>query len=200
MLLLYIRIFHVRSFRQICWIITGLNVAIFVSVVLATCLICRPITYSFDKTSLSGECGILNRFENYTAIISLIADTTIVILPMPMLWRLQMELRNKVGISIVLGMGTMLVFLPDTTSHERSRLTKSQHLCPHFDPSPRLTLLLHRKLYQTSRPNCANNRSRAHHRRHERLLAFSPSRLQAHRPIKTLPECDSLHSINIKEN
>lgn len=127
MLLLYIRIFPIRSFRRICWTIAGLNAAIFISVVLATCLICRPITYSFDKTIPHGKCGDLDRFENYTAIVSLFADTTIVVLPMPMLWRLQMEVRKKVGISIILGMGTMSVLVHKTTIN--SRLTQKLSIC-----------------------------------------------------------------------
>jgi hypothetical protein len=107
MLLFYIRIFAIRGFRHTCWAIVGLNAMIFASVVIATCLICRPITYSFDKTSPNGECGDLDRFEQYIAIINMIADSIIVILPMPMLWRLQMDTKKKVGISILLGLGVL---------------------------------------------------------------------------------------------
>lgn len=85
--------------------------ATLISVLLSAFLICSPITYSFDKSTPGGHCGDLARFELYTTILGLVFDFIIVILPMPMLWSLQMETRKKTGISIVLGMGIMLVFL-----------------------------------------------------------------------------------------
>lgn len=109
MLLLYIRIFAVPWFRTLCWVVVALNIMTLISVILGTCLICRPITYSFDKTIAGGSCGDLLQFELYTAISNLIADSITVILPMPMLWRLQMQKKKKVQLSIVLGMGTMWV-------------------------------------------------------------------------------------------
>jgi len=116
MLLLYIRIFVVRSFGMICWTLIAVNMAMLVSVILVVCLICRPIAYSFDKTIPDGHCGDLLKFELYTAILNLIMDSIIVILPMPMLWRLQMQTKKKIGLIIVLGMGAMSV--PAASSRE----------------------------------------------------------------------------------
>ncbi len=107
MLLFYIRIFVVRRFRTICWIFIALNLMTLISVIFASCLICQPILYGFDKTIPGGHCGNLAQFELFTGIMSLVSDSVIVILPMPMIWRLQMHTKNKVGISIVFGMGTM---------------------------------------------------------------------------------------------
>ncbi|KAI4266001.1 MAG: hypothetical protein L6R38_009021 [Xanthoria sp. 2 TBL-2021] len=111
MLLLYLRIFPVPRFRQICWANIGLNAVVFATIVLATCLICTPITHSFDKTSIGGHCGDLQAFERYPAVMSLLADAVIVVLPMPMLWRLQMKLSKKIGISIVFGLGAIICIL-----------------------------------------------------------------------------------------
>ena len=85
--------------------------ATLVSILLATLLICSPVTYSFDKTTPGGHCGDLTSFELYTAILNLVLDFIIVTLPMPMLWSLQMRTKQKVGISIVLGIGIMLLSL-----------------------------------------------------------------------------------------
>ncbi|KAL8730562.1 MAG: hypothetical protein Q9166_004016 [cf. Caloplaca sp. 2 TL-2023] len=114
MLLLYIRIFPVRNFRNICWANVGLNALVFVSIVLGTCLICTPITWSFDKSDPNGKCGNLLKFERYTAVMSLITDAIIVVLPMPMLWRLQMKLQKKIGISVVFGLGAIICILTIT--------------------------------------------------------------------------------------
>lgn len=105
MLLLYIRIFAIRWFRTLCWAVLGFSVLAMISIILGTCLICRPIMYSFDKTIPNGHCGNLLSFENYTAILSVILDLIIVVLPMPMLWGLQLQRKKKIGLSIVFGMG-----------------------------------------------------------------------------------------------
>lgn len=107
MILLYIRIFATRIFRYICWCVVGINLVTLLSIILASCLICRPITYSFDKTTPNGKCGDLASYELYTAVMSLIADLMVVVLPMPMLWRLQMGSRKKIELSIIFGIGAV---------------------------------------------------------------------------------------------
>jgi hypothetical protein len=63
--------------------------------------------YILDKTIPNGHCGDLASFGLYTAITTLISDAMVVVLPMPMLWRLQMETKRKIGLSVVFGMGIM---------------------------------------------------------------------------------------------
>jgi hypothetical protein len=107
MLLLYIRIFPSRRFRIICWIALTLFIGILVSVIFTTFLICKPLTYSFVPITPGGHCGNLAAFELYTAISSLISDFIVVVLPMPLLWKLQMSNSKKLGLAVVFGMGTM---------------------------------------------------------------------------------------------
>ncbi|CAG8953634.1 hypothetical protein HYFRA_00010093 [Hymenoscyphus fraxineus] len=108
MLLLYIRIFIVKPFQLVCWILIGINITILVSVILAVFLICKPLSYSFAPVTPGGHCGSLSSFELYTAVTSLINDFVIVVLPMPVLWRLQMAKKRKVGLAVVFGMGTLI--------------------------------------------------------------------------------------------
>ncbi len=140
MLLFYIRIFVVRRFRTICWIFIILNLLILISIIFTACLICQPILYSFDKTIPGGHCGNLAHFELYSTITSLVSDSVIVILPMPMIWRLQMHTKRKVGISIVFGMGT--VYTPSTRRRSiRAIAYNIQNLCSHVDQSRYFNLL-----------------------------------------------------------
>ena len=116
-LLFYIHIFAIQRFRQTCWVVIGLNVASFVAVEISTGLICKPIGYSYNRTIPGGHCGDLSTFERFTAVWNLLCDAALVVLPMPILWNLQMKTKKKVGLSIVFGAGTMCVsyrfFLPD---------------------------------------------------------------------------------------
>ena len=107
MILLYIRIFAIPTFRYVCWSVIGLNAAIFLSIFLGTLLICRPISYSFVKTIPNGTCGSLSSFELYTAIMNLMMDLIVVVLPLPMLWRLHMSSRKKIQLTFVFGMGAV---------------------------------------------------------------------------------------------
>lgn len=129
MLLLYIRIFAIPWFRTLCWAVLILNVLAMISIILGTCLICRPIMYSFDKTIPNGHCGDLFSFENYTAIMSVILDFIVVLLPMPMLWGLQLQRKKRIGLSIVFGMGITYVSLGRSNG---ALADHDQHLHPHF--------------------------------------------------------------------
>ena len=107
MILLYVGLFITRTFCHICWAMIGTNVMILTSIIIASCVIRRPIAYSWNKTIREGTCGNLRSFEHFTTIINLLDDAAIVILPMPMLWTLQMSLKRKIQLSLVLGMGVL---------------------------------------------------------------------------------------------
>lgn len=67
-------------------------------------LICRPFNYNWDKT-IKGSCS--NELNIYlgTSIINLLIDVMVIVLPMPMLWRLQMSLSKKIALTGIFGMG-----------------------------------------------------------------------------------------------
>jgi hypothetical protein len=77
----------------------------FVSVLLETFLICKPVRYNWDKT-IQGTCDPRAQ-ETYLAagIINLIVDVFIVAMPMPMLFRLRMPTGKKVGIIAMFSLG-----------------------------------------------------------------------------------------------
>ena len=56
---------------------------------------------------LPGVCGSNVEGVLATSAINLSVDLIIIILPMPMIWRLQMATRRKVAITITFGLGFM---------------------------------------------------------------------------------------------
>lgn len=72
--------------------------------VLATLLICRPVAAAWDHDA-SGECG--NQIVAYVVLESVGAmiDLMILIIPIPVIWKLQMSRQKKLGISILLSVG-----------------------------------------------------------------------------------------------
>ena len=106
-LALYIRIFRTKSFRIACYATHGFNAAFFVTNVLASCLICRPISFNWDHTIPGGTCGNQKALDLYIGIVNLLLDVTVVILPMPVLWGLQMAMNKKVVLSFMFGLGVV---------------------------------------------------------------------------------------------
>jgi hypothetical protein len=76
------------------------NIAHLISIIFSTCFICRSMMYRFDKTIPNGHCGDLVSFRLYTAITTLISDAMVVVLPMPMLWGLQMQTKKRLASAV----------------------------------------------------------------------------------------------------
>lgn len=104
-LLLYLRIFPVRTVVLICWGTIAVIAAWAIATILAGCLICRPFAFNWDPTIPGGYCG--NQVSSFTAtgVINLVTDVVVLITPMPSLYRLQMAMYKKVTLMTVFGLG-----------------------------------------------------------------------------------------------
>lgn len=67
-------------------------------------LTCRPFAKNWDPL-LPGVCGSTIDALLATSIVNLNVDLIILILPMPMIWRLQMAARRKIALTITFGLG-----------------------------------------------------------------------------------------------
>lgn len=105
-ILLYIRIFPARSFRFTCYAVLTLNAAFSIGAILTDCLICLPIACNWDFSTSCSSCGDQRIFELINAVFNLLLDITVVVLPMPLLWGLQMPVSKKVILSGMFGLGT----------------------------------------------------------------------------------------------
>lgn len=110
---LYIHIFFTPRFRRICYSVLVINLFFFIGTVLADCLICQPISYRWDRfIGGTGSCGNQKSLDLFLGIFNLFLDVTAVVLPMPVLWGLKMNVRNKVMLSGMFGMGIVYVSPP----------------------------------------------------------------------------------------
>lgn len=112
-MLLYVRIFGLRSnlsrAYRMCWkVVFGLIVAWFVTFFIFGIAQCIPISKNWDPT-IPGHCvveGLLPLLLP-SVVSDAVIDVLVLVLPMPLLWRLQMDWSKKVGATIgfVLGYG-----------------------------------------------------------------------------------------------
>ena len=80
----------------------------FLSVVLEAFLLCRPVEYNWDK-SIAGICANEQLAFFLAGITNLIIDLGVIVLPMPILWNLQMAVPRKIAVSTMFGIGAMYV-------------------------------------------------------------------------------------------
>lgn len=102
---LYTVLFPRQNFRYICYGIMTISIAYSISVLVETFVLCKPVEYNWNKSIPGGECKSQNQAYLAAGITNLIIDSSIVILPMPMLFGLQMSLPKKFSIVAMFSLG-----------------------------------------------------------------------------------------------
>ena len=135
-LALYVRIvFRIKSFRMTCYVVHGINMLFGAVTVLGACLICDPISFQWHRSIPGGHCGDQKKLDLFIGVFNLLIDITVVVLPMPVLWGLQMATGRKISLSGIFGLGIMYVQFSSLNRNPPSfLLTKTQNLYHYPDP------------------------------------------------------------------
>ena len=108
-LLLYLRLFRiVRWFRWACWAILAAAIMYCIASVAVTIFQCRPLIRAFDKT-VPGSCIDTAKFWYANAGFSIATDVIILLLPMPLVWKLEVPIAQKVALMAVFAIGVFVV-------------------------------------------------------------------------------------------
>ncbi|KAI3318674.1 hypothetical protein HD806DRAFT_511541 [Xylariaceae sp. AK1471] len=105
------QIFPGRPFRIAVTAVQAAAVAYLVAITIGFAAICRPFWRNVDITPQQVEyCG--NQYLQFllSAIFNLLLDLLIITLPMPVLWRLQLNTRRKYSLIFVFGLGIFVCF------------------------------------------------------------------------------------------
>ncbi|KAL8671865.1 MAG: hypothetical protein Q9168_003655 [Polycauliona sp. 1 TL-2023] len=109
-LLFYIQLFPTKWFTYSAYSLIAAVSAWMIQQVLASLLLCRPISFNWDA-SVNGTCGNVAANCLAGAGINTLTDILILILPMPIIWRLQVPLRNKIILSLIFGLGSLICII-----------------------------------------------------------------------------------------
>ncbi|OQD83699.1 hypothetical protein PENANT_c015G05251 [Penicillium antarcticum] len=125
-LMLYIEIFpnHPVFF----WTASGVGGLVFlywVASILTIALLCRPVAYNWDRT-IPGVCGDVIKTEYASAGFNMGIDLGVVLLPLPIVWRLHMSSRKKTGVTASFALGVL------TAGINLGRIIQTK-LCPTDD-------------------------------------------------------------------
>ncbi|KAI9843173.1 MAG: hypothetical protein M1838_002736 [Thelocarpon superellum] len=109
-ILLYYRIFGVsRTFRKAltaAWIIV---LFYFIANLLAAIFECKPVSFYWDKTISGGTCVDSTAFYRWNGVANLLIDFIILTLTIPMIWRLNFALKQKISVTALFLLGTFVV-------------------------------------------------------------------------------------------
>jgi hypothetical protein len=81
--------------------------AYLLSVIVETFVLCKPVQYNWDKT-IQGTCD-KNIMVAYilSGSTNLLLDVIVVVLPMPVLWKLRLPWGKKIAVMAMFGLGAL---------------------------------------------------------------------------------------------
>ncbi len=108
-LTLYLRVLNDRLARALTWATIATLLLFFLAGVTVSFSICRPYAFKWDKT-INGYCGDIMAGYRAVSIPSIVTDLLILIIPIPPIWRLQLNRGKKTGVFLTFLIGSLYVF------------------------------------------------------------------------------------------
>ena len=109
-LCLYLRIFTIsRRFRYCTWVVMFITFGYLFSDICTWIFGCWPIAKNW-RSDLPGHCILVKADYGYGSL-NFITDLLIFVLPLPMVWRMQLSSKDKLGVSVIFMIGSMYVQL-----------------------------------------------------------------------------------------
>lgn len=106
-LLFYLRLFPGRKFAIAAYINMGYTICWGIATWIVNLNVCSPIAYFYDKSIPGGYCKNQAISGTINGSLSLLGDICILLLPIPMVWRLQINLRRRLALLGIFLLGTL---------------------------------------------------------------------------------------------
>lgn len=116
-----------RPSQRYCQVIYGVMdicILLCISVTFADLFQCSPMEKAWYGNT-EGKCIDQLMFFTSTAIVNIILDFTLLALPLPMLWRVQRPLRQRIALVLIFCVGILYVAFSYTTLLLRLRITNT---------------------------------------------------------------------------
>ncbi|KAI5252052.1 hypothetical protein E4T42_03755 [Aureobasidium subglaciale] len=106
-LLLYRRLFPISNFAKRWWAVVAFTVAYSLGGVFASLFQCRPMESAWSLTTSPDYCISTEKFYTANAALNVVSDIMILILPIPIVWGLNTDVRKKVILTGLFSMGSI---------------------------------------------------------------------------------------------
>jgi len=108
-LFLYLDIFKIHTaFRRVLYGFIVFIALFFIGFLVSIITLCQPFSRYWNVLG-PGHCGSLSGSQVATSSINTVVDLAIVLLPLPIIWRLQMQTQKKIKIMGIFAVGAMQV-------------------------------------------------------------------------------------------
>lgn len=105
-LCMYLRIFRAYPpFQITCYLVLAFVVASSVAITIATIISCEPVGFFWNRDSAGGTCLDITALAYANSGLAVVQDLIITVLPVFMLWRLNMSRKKKCFIGIMFAVG-----------------------------------------------------------------------------------------------
>jgi hypothetical protein len=104
-----VRVFAIPPYRTAACVAAGLSVAWAIAYSLVGLLVCKPISMFWDPTTPGGHCANMNAAYTATGILDVSVDIFILIIPLPMVMKLQMPIANRIAVTCIFTLGILSV-------------------------------------------------------------------------------------------
>ena len=111
MLFFYRRIFPVKRFVILSVVTGAATLAWCIALIFSIIFSCKPVQFFWDKNIPGGRCLNENSLSYGITAANIATDIAVLVLPLPWLWRLQMNFNRKVAISGIFLLGCLYVSL-----------------------------------------------------------------------------------------
>ncbi|KAF1736535.1 hypothetical protein CRV24_002141 [Beauveria bassiana] len=101
-----------RSINTTLVVVAVVSVLWAVAAILFSTFVCMPISFYWDKSSHNGHCMPKDHYllgNIVFAVMNMVGDITILVIPLPTLWKSQMPNKQKIAITGVLSIGLILM-------------------------------------------------------------------------------------------
>jgi hypothetical protein len=110
-LAIYLHVFTDKLYRKACWFLGGLLVANTIGSTVAGVLMCVPLNYLWDR-SIDGHCFDIPDYLRYIALVNIVTDVVMLVLPLPLIWKLRISRNVKLGLTCTFATGSVYVPAP----------------------------------------------------------------------------------------
>ncbi|EXJ55567.1 hypothetical protein A1O7_08495 [Cladophialophora yegresii CBS 114405] len=108
-LFLYLRIFTEHFwFRRVCYTLIFLVMGACVCLTIATIFQCNPVSRAWYRWSGSGSCVDIGALWYTNAIYNITTDIIIVLMVPPVIFKLKLPIRQKLGLTCIFGLGIIV--------------------------------------------------------------------------------------------
>lgn len=107
MLCFFLRIFVEPWHRRVCYILMGVLAATAIATTVSNLTQCIPLMLVWDPTKAGGKCFNQKLFWAFVSLPNIITDLIMLVLPAPVIWKIRLSWKDKVGLILTFAAGSL---------------------------------------------------------------------------------------------